>query len=596
MQKARVAVVGAGLVLVVGIVVCWTRQLGSQGTVTWGGPTFCASERDYFMASMGRLFEAWDSRRIGEGKPGGGAGYLVIDVENRLVWLEPPAGGSQCNYVQLPAALSWKLCYRWGDEVEELPALTCLRRFDEWPGALALVGRGLNRQFFTCILHGAYYGSLYVPKDAPDPNTASSPGVPEELASILVTDPQRLDQIIRNRPTFAKSENTMSSSGDDADPLTQHKIDWWKIQKPLYQALEREVINLGFEARRILVQPRSDYLAGLAGVSLRDRPAGRVSRLWSFLRHRRRVPSVLPALPDLFFMIDAEGDGRWHCRRVQRPKGSRARMGQVKIDFFIEQPGYESEIASLRPDPDLGTPKWGIDLDTGTRVELIGVCTNQGSIWWAPDGSVLDNWPGYFLGDAFEGIKYDLMSSSSARNVCRRGMSSDPYEGRDRIAVILRVPSSAGFGDSDGYAYNGPASVYYGNRSPLLDRSGLPHSPGQYIILEFNVPDRDSISHALGIRVGGPQTRPLALYDSRSRGSGGRHSSGAVGPMRPVPSLPMQAYGVNAVPLGSDGVPPLQWIQLKNISLGPGQQTDFEMILAEDAGGIASTSQVQVRP
>ena len=41
---------------------------------------------------------------------------------------------------------------------------------------------------------------------------------------------------------------------------------------------------------------------------------------------------------------------------------------------------------------------------------------------------------------------------------------------------------------------------------------------------------------------------------------------------------------------------PLYWIQLRNISLRLGQKTEFEMVVTEDAGDIASTSKVQVRP
>ena len=597
MRKAKIALIGAGLVsfIIVGVAAQWIRKLDFLGTVTWGGPSLCVSERDYFMARMACLFDAWDSRRSGDREPAGDEGYLVVDVENRLIWLEPQGLTSQCEYVQLPAALSWKLCYRLGNDVMKMPSLVCLRPFHEWHGALALVGRGTDRTSFTCILHGPFYGSMESRKGKLDPNTLSSSGAQKGLPTILITDEQRLHQIAQNRPSTVTSEDALSPTGDNSDPLTRRKTIWRNLQKPLYQALEQEVIQHGYEVKRISVQPSPDYSAGLAGISLQGGPTGRVSRFWSFVRRRSKVPVPVPALPDLFFIIDAVSDGRWRCRTAQRPENSRSGRMQIGFDFYIELPKSMPEAVPPRAGPELDTPQWCVDINNGTRVELIGVCANLGTAWWAPDGSVLDNWPGYFISDGYDRIVYDLKSSSSAQRVRRRGMSSGHDGDGERTAVILRVPSSVGFGNSAGHSYSGFTRVYYGSRSPLRDRSGLSHSPGQYIVMSFDALDQDSISHALGIRVGGPFTRPETIR-LRNESSGGRHSGWTARPMGLAPGPPMRVSDANAVPPGPGSDPSLQWIQLKNLSLRPGRHTEFQMSVTEGPGDVASVSQVQVRP
>jgi len=341
---------------------------------------------------------------------------------------------------------------------------------------------------------------------------------------------------------------------------------------------------------RILAEPGPDYAAGLAGVAMKPPPKGRANRFWSFLLRRRRRF----AAPYLFFTVDAQADGRWHCRTTQPAGGSGPPKVRDRFDFYVELPESKLELTHPRPKPELGTLPWAVTLDDGTPVEFIGVCANSGSTWWGPDGSALAYWPG-FLGQERQSR---MMSELIASRAGRRGPVHSRSSERDDagIAVVLRVPSLAGpargSGRSSSHSSSGSTSVHYGDRSPLLDRFGLPHSPGQYIVLKFNRGDQPSINHALGIHVGAAQTRPETIRLGRPRSRMRGRMMGSAEHRGPQARL----SPFNGAQPEADTDLPLQWVQLKNISPHSGQHTEFEMVVAEDAGDIDSTSQVQVRP
>jgi len=589
MRKAILVLIASLLALsaIIGTVVHWDKQSASQATVTWGGPSLCVSEREHFRVGMESLLDTWEplkSRRRSSAEP---AQDLVIDLENRLLWLTHQGVTTTSDYVELPAGLSWKLYACSGHDVDAMPPLVCLRPAQRWHGTLALAGYGSDGVQFSCALHGPYLnGNVRWGEGEFNPKTLSRSGPPEGFSSILITDQQRLHQIAQTRPASVTPENALSHEEEGLDPLARHRTIWRSLQKPLYQALEQEAIRRGYEVTRISVQPGPDYTAGLAGIRVQARPVGRAHRFWSFLRRRN-----LSAVPYFFLTVDALGDGRWHCLTTQIPKGAGPRRTQIEFDFYVEQAERDREVSLPRPEPQLGMSPWSVVLDGGTCVELIGVCANSGSTWWAPDGSALEDWPGFF-GSAERQNR--MMFEISARSAQRRRMPRIPSERDEKgTAVILRVPSSVGFGNSSGRSSSGSTSVYSGSRSPLLDRFGVLHSPGQYVVLSFDALEQDSISHALGIRVGGQQSRPEIIRQGRARSGVRGGMVGAAGRAR-ASQAPLSP--TNTAQSEADSDQSLQWIQLKKLSLHPGRHTEFEMILTEDAGEIASTSKVQVRP
>jgi hypothetical protein len=595
MRKAVLFLIVGLLVLlaVIGLVIRCDSQSTSQAQVIWGGPTLCVSERDYFMTRMASLLDTWGDRRFRGGfldELGEEGRYLVFDLEGRLIWLVRQDETPARDYVELPAAVSWKLYSHSEDGLDEMPSLVCFRPSRRWRGTLAVVGRAPDNTHFSCAVRAPFFNARMTWDEGEfDPNSLSSSGPAAELSSVLVTDPNHLQEIMLTRPSFVAPDHAVPADEEGLDPMAKRKAIWHRLQKPLYQALEQQAIDRGYEVARISVQPGPDYTAGLAGIGIKSPRTGPTQRFLSFLLRRRSRF----APPFLFFTVDALEDGRWHCQTTQIPGGgpSRVRDG---FDFCLEQPESGLDANLPRPEPDEGTSEWFVELYDGTCVELIGVCALPGSTWWAPDGSALDHWPGFWGEEGYNRVMFDVMSSRSGRIRMRR-MPMDREQEEGRVAVVLRVPSSVGFGNRSGSSSSGSVSVHYGKSSPLLDRFGRPGSADssvQYIVLQFDASGQDVISHALGIRVGDAQTRPETIRQSRARSGvrGGVGASGRLGGSRAqIPS------GAIAQP-ESDSDLSLQWIQLKNISLCLGRQTEFEMTVTEDAGGIASMSKVQVRP
>lgn len=538
---------------------------------------------------MESLLDAWEPlwrRRRSSGD-------LVIDLENRLLWLTAEDAYTSFDYVALPAGLSWKLYACSGNDVVELPPLACFKRVQRWHGALALVGYGSDGVQYSCALHGPYLnGNMKWAEGEFDPNVLSRPGPSEGFSSILITDPERLQQIARTRPGTVSLETVLPPDAGELNPLARHWAIWRRLQKPLYQALEQESLRRGYKVIRIWVQPGPDYTAGLAGIRMQSRLSGRAQRFWSFLRGRR-----LSTDPYFFLTVDALGDGRWHCLTTQRPKGVGPRRTQIEFDFCVDQPEKDPELILPRPQPKLGTSPWSVTLAGGTRVELFGVCAHPGFNWWAPDGSVLEDWPGFYGSEGRNRMMSKIFSTSGQRRMRRKSSARE----ENGVAVVLRVPSSVGFGDGAGHSSSRRScpssavftSVYSGFLSPLFDRFGLVHSSGQYIALDFTAKNRDSVSHALGVRVGGVQAKAEIIMEKKSRSGARGTRVRAAGRARDSQAQlsPNHMLGPEA-----DKDPALQWVQLKNISLRPGRQTEFEMILAEDPGEMESTSRVQVRP
>lgn len=595
MRKATIALIFGSLLALIGVFAYWVTQNASQEPITWGGPTLCVSEREYLRAGMESLLAEWKPLKSGRRPPTRAdtdEQRLVIDLESRLLWLTSEGASAARDYVHLPAGLSWKLYVCSGNKVKEAPPLACLRpAYQRWHGTLALAGYGLDGVQFSCVLHGPYLnGNMNWGEGKFDPNTLARSGPREGFSSILMTDPRRLREIVQTRPALVTPENTMPAAQEGLKPMAQRRAIWQHLQPLLYQALEQQVTRRGYEVTRILAEPGPDFTAGLAGVAMKPPPAGRANKFWSFLLRRRRRFSA----PYLFFTVDAQANGRWHCRTTQLARGSGAPKARDKFDFYIELPKSKLEPTRPRTKPELGALPWSVTLDDGTPVEIVGVCADSGSTWWGPDGSVLKYWPG-FLGQEKHSR---MMSELAAARAGRRGPARSRSSERDEtgVAVALRVPSLAeptrGSGRSYSHSSFGSTSVHYGDRPPLLDRFGQSHSPGQYIVLWLNAQDQDVISHALGIHVGAPQTRPETIRPGRPRSRMRGRTMGSAehrGPQGQISS------GL-IFPSETEDDLPLQWVQLRNISLRPGQQTEFEMVTAEDAGDIDSTSKVQVRP
>lgn len=598
-EKFRPVLIGSLFVVVVaiGMMTLWMKTQQSRVKVTWGGPTLRVSERDYFTAQTTWLLQSWNPQGQLRGFPYESAKngpMLAVDLEHGVLWLEPAEQAEYPDAVWLPAALSWKLYFRSRDDLVELPPFVCLNPSPRWRSPVVLVGTGQDDMHLACVLHGITQGATTMGEGPFDPNSLPGFGDAGELSSLMITDEQRLSDIRQHRPATTMATESLLPD-DDLEPAVRNRVMWQRLQKPLYQALEQQVTDLGHSLGRISVAPGPDYTAGLAGISLEDPPQG---GFWNFLFRRRGAFGRRYGI----LAVEMEGDGSWHCRSASKTGNGSVRSGNAlqsrgmpTLDFHVKSQTVPSHLVPERQDPQLPEPRWSVTLDDGTRVELIGICCDQGATWWAPDGSKLEDWPGY-LGtqNRSPGIMHDLISSRSGRSLMGQLRRFPSTEDDARCMLLLRVPSLTGFGNSSGSSGSGTTSLCYGQSSPLLDRFGQSIFPGQYISIKFDSNKDKAATHGLGLYVlGNPEERPGILRQDRSRGGGmigggvGAGPSGRAGGM--IPSTAM-TRGTDIDDLE------LQWIRLENLSLQADQQTAFKMILTEEAKDLPSASRVQVQP
>ena len=70
------------------------------------------------MESLLAIWKPLKSGRRSLPKPDEDEQRLVIDLENRLLWLTSQGASVACDYVQLPAGLSWKLYACSGNKIK----------------------------------------------------------------------------------------------------------------------------------------------------------------------------------------------------------------------------------------------------------------------------------------------------------------------------------------------------------------------------------------------------------------------------------------------------------------------------------------------
>lgn len=596
-RQFRHALIGSLFVVLVmlGTTSPRTKAKPARKPVTWGGPSLRVSERDYFLTQLASLLQSWNPRgRMGglseksnENRP-----MLAVDGEHGVLWLEPPQQVGDLNVVWLPKALSWKLHYRTRAGAVALPPFVCLNPDRRWRSPVALVGYNQNDGHLAYVLHGITQGTVSMGKGPFDPNSMQGFGEDNELSSLMITHEQQRLEIRQHRPAKTTTTETSLPTDKDLKPAVLNRVMWQRLQKPLYQALEQQVIDRGHTLNRISVTAGPDYTAGLVGISLEGTSGG----FWQLLLRKPKITNKRYGL----LTIELESDGLWHCRS-ERNASTPMRSSRIPtLDFRIETSTGTPRVVPKRQEPTLSEPKWFVSLDDGTRVEMIGICCDRGATWWAPDGSKLENWPGFYgRQNRRPGIMHDLISSSSRPSIINRMRPFPNPEDDARCVVLLRVPSYTGFGNSSGSSARGTTSLSYGRSSPLLDRFGQSTFPGQYISLKFD-PKQDKVAtHGLGITVlENPQERP-GIPPQDGQGGGGIIGGGVIGGGASVGSMGGSGGRSSSratMPRTDIGDLQCQWLCLKNLSLEAGQQTSFEMILTKDAAELPSTSHVQVQP
>jgi len=381
----------------------WYWKAGDAGH-TWGDGSLTTSERAYYTSRINAIIETWQRsrRNTGQGEKGrfeeSYGTHLVIDLDKNAIWIEDNGQIQPDNYTEFPAKMKWTLFHTTPQGDSEIPGQTRLRirggnSGQGYPEQFYLVGAGrvpghLYFEFSTDS-RGSGSGSG---KFSPQPYTGSSSSgkkPDESYASLIVTDAE----YEQYRTSLLSRDPNAPAEPVDSSPFAQNKAAWRKVEKLLYQQVEKEVSSAGFSLRDLTVEPGPDFSAAHADVGIR--PGGIVREIFGGYYWG-----------DTYLKIDYLGDDIWYAKIAPLPqRGTMPRRDKIDLEFLIRPtaPIPDSQRAALlektrmiQPDAaGIAPSKWKVALPNGATVEFIGLCENPsaGKKWWGPDGSPLDRAP-----------------------------------------------------------------------------------------------------------------------------------------------------------------------------------------------------------
>lgn len=379
---------------------------------TWGVGRLTTSERAYYTNRINAIIETWQQTRGNVARDNAGRfeesyrTYMVIDLDKNAMWIEDNGQIQPDNYTDLPAKMKWTLFHKTPQGDSELTGQTRLRirggsTSRDYPERFYLVvsGRAAGHLYFEFSTSNRGYGSgssRFLPRShqfsAPEPN--------DSYGSLIVTDAE-YEQYRSSIPPSDPNAPAQSQA-----PIEKNKAAWRKVEKALYQQIEKEVSSAGFMLRDLTVEPGPDYAAAHAEVGVRTEGV-----------FRGMFRGYYGA--DIYLKIDHLGDDIWYAKTAPHPvRGALPGRDKIDLEFLIRPaaPIPDSQRAALlergrniQQDTAVIAPsKWNVTLPNGATVEFIGLCENPsaGKKWWGPDGSPLEYAP-YFNYEAYDGPRED---------------------------------------------------------------------------------------------------------------------------------------------------------------------------------------------
>jgi len=459
-KRAKCAVLFLAIVLALAVWLLWLQgdTAGSVRTPTWGRGMLKVSERTYYASRIWSVMSAartsgrWLGYASQDQTEDSAHLYLVVDTAKKEMWIEDEGQVVQEYHTDLPPSMDWKLYRSTPDGTTtalpplgrfRLPADSRTRRF--LPEYVSLVGmRGRRESLGFSFSHNdsgqAHSEGPWSPQSirwSSSPKQAKQDGSYE---SIIVSD----DDYEKAKARFKTTDLTP----DEPTRLSENKAAWRRVEKALYQEMERQVSMQGLPLQNLEVTCGPDCTA--ASVYLFAAPNRRLS-----IFHRK------PASASIYLHIDYLGDDVWYAKSTPDPKAGALASVPLDLEFLIPVSGKiaSENVPTLlaqgrrKQQEDIVPPsKWRVDLPNGASVEFIGICehSNGGRQWWGPDGSPQDfalylaNEPqGPSLGDAsaYEvawRIRAMQGKISQTRFLFERPSSSNPRRVCDRYGNRLR--------------------------------------------------------------------------------------------------------------------------------------------------------------
>ncbi len=392
-------------VLVVGTGALWmSRQVG-RWEPGWGGAILKVAERAYYEDRIETIIENWQhlarfgEREIKTGRVAEpGFTCLVIDLAAKEMWIERDGKVLPEYHGELPKGMTWKLRHCGPHRNAELasPARFRVRGLfsDRQPQErMFLVGQSDRTGFLEFSFNSSDRGRGHGSRTW-TPNLAFAFPFDREdeegrYGSIVVSDAEYAEA----KAGF--SADTARPEGDEASELRENRAAWTRIEKRLYQEIDRHVEAEGFELRRLEVTCGPDRSA--ASAELRAGRSGLLSGL-------RGDPSSRQA----YLKIDLLEDDVWYVKsaldsRHPMPTAMRHRF-ELELEFLVSAAGavpkerranlLEQGRAKQAETPQ-SPSKWRVTLPNGATVEFVGICESPsgGKDWWGPDGSRLEYVP-----------------------------------------------------------------------------------------------------------------------------------------------------------------------------------------------------------
>jgi hypothetical protein len=398
-RRAERALLLLAVVLALAVWLLWFRSddVGSGGAPAWGRGELRVSERAYYAS---RIWSVINAARRPEGWTGypsqdrtdeSTRTYLVVDTAKKEMWVESNGQVVQEYRSALPPSMDWKL-YRCTPDgmATELPSWSRFRLpVDDMkrlflPEQVALVGTWGNRESLCFAFSHDDSGQIHrdgrwSPQSlrwSSSPNQVTEDGFYE---SIIVSD----DEYEKARARFS----TTDAAPVEPAGLSDNRAAWRRVEKALYQEIERQVLIQGLPLRSVDVTSGPDYTTAAA-----DLQAAR-SGLWDVLHHG-------PSSAHVYLRIDYLGNDVWYARSGPHPEQRVLGPIHLDLEFLIPAVGKiaKEDVGTLlakgrqKQQADaVPSSKWQVTLPNGVSVEFVGICerSNGGRQWWGPDGSPL---------------------------------------------------------------------------------------------------------------------------------------------------------------------------------------------------------------
>ena len=364
----------------------------------WGKGNLSVSEASYYGNVMNRIIENWvQMRDFANFKDDGYydysyQSYLIFDLEKHAMWLEDSGRILQDNYIEFPANIKWTFYHITPDKTTELTNRIILkfRGFDtrrQTPEAFYLVGTGRGKGNINCRIQGRSGGAGYGKGEFSMPQFKFSTSARNDLFSSLIVSDREYQQYRDSLPDLDVTQS------ENISQLEQNKNAWNKIEKLLYQEIDKKVIAKGFKLDVLDVKPGQDFSAAHSEFYAKNNKN----------KILRRILGGISKL-NMTLKIDHLGNGTWYVKGKDDSGLNPDQASKYDIEFLVNANGKIAKSkykVLLEKGREIQKPfvipvsKWQTTLSNGMKIEFLGICENPSAEkqWWGPDGTLVDYVP-----------------------------------------------------------------------------------------------------------------------------------------------------------------------------------------------------------